>query len=335
MKRHAALLTVILFAACGEGTMNVGSQGGGGEGGVGIPNLGGSIGGELGGSPSTRGGAGPTGTGAGPAMGLGGALGSGASPSPTSGGSPSPASGGTPGVAGTNWSVVGGVGGEFGVLEFAPIVPASCGVGNLRGQVWEGFTEDAPLFPTQEWRLELILADDGRLCGSATHVAEGQMPLGVATDPDAAYPPGITEKEWSQPSTESWPGVTYSIVEGYQRGGTWEVDLAASELWSDWCRIQQPYAGNNGYSCLPEDIMFMQDGQYYYVDSMLKEHAFSPMKKHLCRDRICSCTSKDCSIAMASPIEFHLNQTSDTELTGALVNGNFVVGITLTLDVTR
>jgi len=314
---------VILFAACGGTTLDVGSQGGGGEGGVdgrgGVDGTGGVI--------RTKGGS----------TGWGGSASDGSPPIFTSGGSPmgnvgvgaASARGGTPGFAGTTWSIVGGVAGESSVLQFAPIVPARCGEDDLQVQVWEGFTQGVSLHPAQKWRLNLTLAGDGSLCGSATYVVEGQMPPGIATDPDAVYPPDITATEWNQPSVGSWPGVTYSSVGGYQRNGSWKIDLAASELWSEWCRIQHPYPAGNGYSCLPEE-MFVKDGQYYYVDPMLKEHAFSPMKEHLCGGEICACTSKSCSIASAFPIVFSLIQKNDRELTGALLDGQFSVGITLT-----
>ncbi|MFZ5891973.1 MAG: hypothetical protein ACOY0T_13035 [Myxococcota bacterium] len=297
MKSHAALLLVALSFACGGHTLDVGSQGGGGESGV---------------SGSKGVGLAPTEGGA-PSLGLGGST-----PytgSPNVGGSAPLGAGGasTPTYGGTT-----PVGGQTSIPT--DIVAQSCLGGHE--EIWEGYTHDPSDRPMQRWLLSLVVGDDGHLCGTAYFGADGEGPLDPPSDPNAAYPPGVEivseQVKGSWPfAVAPWPGTTYTIIEGTQLGTTWRIRLAASELYTKWCRIQESFPYGDHYQCVGP--VFYAADQCYYYDSRVVEHEASAMKCSACEEgRVCTCDAKGCFARDAWPITFELVRQNEIGFIGTV-----------------
>lgn len=219
--RRLGILGTLLVMSCG-GHLDLGTDTSGGVGGAGAPQAsGGKTTGDKTGGATAAGGSDETA--------MGGAT----------GGSGSKATGGSDVASG-------GAGGSEPVTRCAHVkaVPAS---GN-----WEGQSEDFLFEPIDKYRVEIAGVDEtGSLCGSVTF--GDTEALAPADDPEGAYPPGSDPIELKGGIFQLWPGATYSILAGAERGSTVRFEVSSQEVMESWCALQTSYSLEMGadYNCLP------------------------------------------------------------------------------------
>jgi hypothetical protein len=209
-----------------------------------------------------------------------------------------------------------------------PLVPSPCpmdGGGPFEYESWEGYSQDFFFKPLQKWRLDVGIDPEGQICGTATYVAQGEAPPPPPESADAEYPPG------AQASAQGpFPGATYSVIEGARRNGLMHFRLAATELYTDWCRLQPSFPAFGSYTCIPEDARYTAN-ECSYVDQLtLIEHKLSPMRCETCGGfEVCSCDETGCVVADARPILFDLKQSDELTLTGSTTDSTGIYTITL------
>jgi hypothetical protein len=90
-------------------------------------------------------------------------------------------------------------------------------------------------------------------------------------------------------------GATYTLLDGAVRGRQLRFTVTASELWREWCALQQPYWNTNlsEYRCLPPTsgdtahacLVTLSDGTKLPKDEG---------QCGLCESQICSCNETEC-----------------------------------------
>jgi hypothetical protein len=199
------------------------------------------------------------------------------------------------------------------------------GGGPFEYESWEGYSQDFFFKPLQKWRLDVGIDPEGQICGTATYVAQGEAPPPPPESADAEYPPG------AQASAQGpFPGATYSVIEGARRNGLMHFRLAATELYTDWCRLQPSFPAFGSYTCIPEDARYTAN-ECSYVDQLtLIEHKLSPMRCETCGGfEVCRCDETGCVVADARPILFDLKQSDELTLTGSTTDSTGIYTITL------
>lgn len=286
----------VAIMGCGGQTLDVGSDPGqGGAGGLGSNTGGGSgyvatagsgvqpdgmSGSGFGGSGGNDFGGGSGGTGGTGAVGTGVGGGAGSGSFPIAGGG-----GGTPI----------GVGGSGG-LPFTgeePTWPAPDGcesdaAGEALVGTWEGALEDFYLQPLLSVRLVINGASERGICGTVTW---GDAPEPTATDPAAPYP---SQEAWEMGSVSgSVEGYPYTVLQGAAQSGLVRFALDAREGYRPWCAVQEPYALDDGYACLPGRVWESDASGFCQVERPDGEVQLFSSSQCACLN-LCDCNESGC-----------------------------------------
>jgi hypothetical protein len=308
-------IVVLVFAlACSGNSLKVGSDDSGdaGEGGAtaGTSTGGATAGTGAGGSPTggaSRGGnsatggsvaRGGTGTGA---MGAAGDM-------PTAGTTPT---GGSAGAA-TGGSPAGGAAGTAPITSCTDEFPFA---GEWRGNVLDFFFE-----PMEEVRLT-VQAENGGAGGYVGELVWGSGdPPPPATDADAPYPPGADVDETGMGGrggmVEPWPGYPYTVVRGAGCDATFRVSVASTQIYDDWCALQQPIDnGERGWACMVLRGGASFDGETCWVQDNGSVVAEYPMWRcNLCGmngPSVCRCDASGCRYNPEPTHIFNLTLSGD------------------------
>jgi hypothetical protein len=121
---------------------------------------------------------------------------------------------------------------------------------------WKGYIEGFSLPSGSDViDIKLAAASDGTL--------SGQMVMGTAspppppTDPDVAWPPGITSA-----NMVGVEGVPYQAFNINWQAPRLQFSISRDAPWQPWCALQTPYPSSNlGYSCISADEVYDAQGQ--------------------------------------------------------------------------
>ena len=313
MRRINLGLAVVIMGCSGQ-SLDVGSDPGRGGSG---PSTGGGAGylaaagrGSPDGVPAAgRGGSSGTDFGpasGGAAVGVGGGAGSG---QPDDGGAVDAAGGtdSTPrtGGGGSGGYATGGTGGlpSTGIEPTWP-EPDGCTsdtAGDALVGTWEGALEDFYLQPIVSAHLVINGASERGICGTFTW-GDGP-PLATPTDPSAPYPSlEFWESGSKVPGFEGYP---YTLQQGAAQSGLIRFSLDTLEGYQPWCPIQDVFAVDGGYACMPSPI-WSADGEACKVE--LADGSTQTFSVYQCTcSTLCDCNENGCFARQGEPYRYELS----------------------------
>jgi hypothetical protein len=191
---------------------------------------------------------------------------------------------------------------------------------------WTGYIENKT-FPSGSDVLKITFASDpaGLVVGRVT-LGMGTPPP-PATDPEAAYPPGVDPRDDTRAGYLA-EGFPFSMNGGTLVGNRLRFTMAQTEVWAGWCALQTPVDDSGG--CLPNwpssadpvrhvcSLTNPQTGQVVTVNCN-KFFMCGPL------GGICSCAAGTCAVNLSPEISFDMMVSGDQvsgSVTGRLGDRN-------------
>ncbi len=194
------------------------------------------------------------------------------------------------------------------------------------GPVWNGILENAQLADgSNGLTMTLSVAADGSATGTLL-LGDGAL-LRPPSDPDAGYPPGVTDAVPSGP-LGFFEGFAYTMLDGRLSGATLTFRVAELELWTQWCKIQtttyswgSDFETDAGplYSCEPHEAASLSPMGCALQDPVtITDVPVDCGKLDLCSySTPCTCSATGCQVNPSTQPDL----TFDLTVTGATADG--------------
>jgi hypothetical protein len=159
--------------------------------------------------------------------------------------------------------------------------------------VWEGAIQDPSFNTVVPLELTINGASESRgVCGTVRW-GEGVAPEPI-TDPNRGWP---DDDRLGRGGGAGFlhEGATYTLLDGAVRGRQLRFTITASELWREWCALQQPYWNRNieEYRCLPPTSGDSDNPCLVTLDDGTKVPR-DEGQCGLCESPICVCNETEC-----------------------------------------
>ncbi len=183
---------------------------------------------------------------------------------------------------------------------------------------WEGNVLDFYFDPQQAVTLDIVANDAGEIVGSWVW-GSGEPPP-PPESADIAWPPGYWEEAPGFFHTAPpWPGVAYTVVRGAGCDETFRFSVATSELWQEWCSMQEPVnTPGVGWGCTYRGGGSSSQGECTIQDDAGNALAIYPLWKCMAcgafTPGVCACNENGCFASNEPTHVFDLAHSSAGDL---------------------